>query len=166
MNTHVPALNTADLYRRYAPMVLRRVRCFYRGPDAEEVLHEIFMKLLERTSTFEGRSQVVTWLYRITTNHCIDRLRTTKRRSQLLEQHARDFDPGTEQARQEQRAFLNQLFDALDDDLARIGVLYFVDGMTHAEIGRVLDCSPRTVGNRLETLQVTLRARLERENRG
>lgn len=163
MTASAPALDTGDLYRRYAPMVLRRVRRFYQGPEAEEVMQEIFVKLLERTSSFEGRASVVTWLYRVTTNHCIDRLRIQKRRTELLTAHARDFIPSSSEARQEQEVFLRQLFSQLDEELARIGVYALCDGMSHREIARVVGCSARTVGNRLDTLKVLLRARVERE---
>ena len=40
-----------------------------------------------------------------------------------------------------------------------VGVYYFLDGMTHAEIARILGCSRRTVGNRIEAL----RAQVQRE---
>ena len=165
---HGPAVRAVTLdpdtaFRRYAPMMLRRVRCFYRGPDAEEVLQEIFLKLVERPGLFDGRSSPVTWLYRVTTNHCITRLRNSRRRLEILEEHAPDFQPPSEEGRQEQRAFLRQMFADIDEELAQIGVYYYVDGMTHAEIARVADCSARTVGNRLDTLQSLLQARLRRE---
>lgn len=152
------AHNPETLYRQYAPMILRRVRHFFRGPEAEEVLQDIFLRLLERPELTDDVSSTVTWLYRVTTNHCITQLRKKRRRSELLEQHAQSFQPTTEQARQEARALLNQMFRGLDDELAAMGLYYYLDGLTHAEIARIMDCSPRTVGNRLDTLRVQLHA--------
>jgi RNA polymerase sigma-70 factor (ECF subfamily) len=156
------ALDPASLYRRYGPMVLRRVQRFFRGPEAEEVLAEVFLKVVEKHDTFRGDSSPVTWLYHLTTNHCITRLRNTKRRRELMEMHAPQFVPSAVEARQEQQAFARQLWSGLEDELAQIGWYYYVDGMSHAEISRIIGVSPRTVGGRLEHLRVTLSARIER----
>ena len=158
MTEAVPDLET--LYRRYAPMVLRRVRCFYAtGHEAEEILQEVFLKVAEKRDSFRHESCPVTWLYRVTTNHCISRLRKRQRRSELLREHAGQFATGAGAPRQEQRAFLRQMIDDLDEELVQIGLHYHVEGMTHREIARVVGCSPRTVGYRLEELRVRLVAR-------
>ena len=58
-----------------------------------------------------------------------------------------------QQATQHAAALLEQIWDQVDDDeLRQIAVHHYVDGMTHAEIARVLDVSRRTVGNRLQQL--------------
>ena len=38
-------------------------------------------------------------------------------------------------------------------ELAETGIYYFIDGMTHAEIARIVGCSERTVGNRIERIR-------------
>ena len=48
--------------------------------------------------------------------------------------------------------FLDALWRTLDDELALIGVLYYIDGMTTADIGRTLGVSDRTIANRLGRL--------------
>lgn len=40
--------------------------------DAEEVTQEVLIKVITRLSTFQGRSQFRTWLYRITANHVLN----------------------------------------------------------------------------------------------
>ncbi len=57
--------------------------------DAEDVLQNTFMNALMHLSTFEGRSSVVTWLYRIATNEALMLIR--KRKPEIsLEQEARE----------------------------------------------------------------------------
>ncbi len=145
--------DVGELYRQYAPMVLRRVRRFFGPNDAEEVVHEIFLRVMERLDGFRGASSPVTWLFRVTTNHCLNRLRDRDRRRGLLDRRALDV-PGyrVSAPAQEATVFLAQLWRDLDPELVQVGIHYHVDGLTHDEIARILGVSPRTVGNRLSTL--------------
>ena len=68
------------LYRTYAPMVLRRARRFFDAQEAEEVVHEVFLRAVEKAHTFRAEASPSTWLYQMTTNHCLNRLRNSQRR--------------------------------------------------------------------------------------
>ena len=142
------------LYAEHSGRVHRWVLRFYRRGDAEEVVHEIFLKVLERIEGFRNESSPTTWLYRTTVNHCLNRIRNEGRRATLW-QDARNaaWMKPVPPADQDTLAFLNQFWRQLDPELIAIGIHYFVDGMTHAEIARVVGCSARTVGNKLERLR-------------
>lgn len=143
----------ADLYARYGPMVYRRILHFVRRDEAEEVLHEVFLQVIEKIDAFRADASPSTWLYKIATNHCINRIRNRSRRASLWQEHSGDLWYSAAQgADQEQRAFLRQLFAKLPEDLVRIGMYYHVDGLSHAEIARIEGVSRRTVGNRLDEL--------------
>ncbi len=147
------AVDVDALYREWGPMVYRRILRFYGPEEAEEVLHEVFLKVLENLDGFREDASPSTWLYRIATNHCLNRLRNHKRRRELIAEHGEDLYPSAIGSRQESELLLRQLWKQLPDELLQIGVYYFVDGMTHAEIARILDVSRRTVGNRLKELE-------------
>jgi RNA polymerase sigma-70 factor (ECF subfamily) len=153
-----PAFDVAELYKRFGPLVLRRGRRFLGDAEAEEVLHEVFLKALERGHEFRGESSPSTWLFRVTTHLCLNRRRDQKRRAELLERHgptvwAEELRQRSGSESAEARTFLNKLWRTLPEELAMIGVLYWVDGLTTAEIGRMLGVSDRTVANRLTALQ-------------
>jgi RNA polymerase sigma-70 factor (ECF subfamily) len=142
------------MYRDHGAMVLRRIKRFYRGDEAEEVLQEIFIRVLTTDAVFRGEASTVTWLYRLTTRYCLNRLRNARRREELLDQHGTpSWGVGIASPPQESRVFLEQLWRTLDEELALVGVYYFVDGMSHAEIASAIRVSRRTVGNRIATLQ-------------
>ncbi|MEM7152885.1 MAG: RNA polymerase sigma factor [Myxococcota bacterium] len=146
--------DVALLYAQHASRVHRWVLRFCTPTDAEEVVHEIFVKVLERIVQFRNHASPTTWLYRLTTNHCLNRLRDTGRRAELWQEHSATlWSAPVAEADQETVTFLRQFWHGLDDELVEIGVFYFVDGMTHSEIARVVGCSPRTVGNRVQRLQ-------------
>jgi RNA polymerase sigma-70 factor (ECF subfamily) len=153
------ATDVGALYANHARRVFRWVSRFYAPDDAEEVVHEVFLKVLENLEGFRAESSPTTWLYRMTTNHCLNRLRNEGRRDELWRECGAAWTTPVEPADQDTVTFLRQFWRTLDDELVSIGVHYFVDGMTHAEIARVHSCSPRTVGNRLEKLRdLALRA--------
>jgi len=70
----------AELYRRYSAKIYRRsVSLVKEQSTAEDLTHDIFMKILHSLSSFRGNSKVSTWIYAISYNFCIDHLRKTKK---------------------------------------------------------------------------------------
>ena len=146
-------------YRQHGASVYRRILRFYPPQEAEEVLQEVFVRVLRTADTWRGESAPSTWLYAVATRHCLNRLRDARRREELLLTHGRPaWSQEVDHRDPEARVFLTQLWKELDDELAMVGVLYFVDDLTHAQIADVLGVSRRTVGNRLVTLQARARA--------
>jgi RNA polymerase sigma-70 factor, ECF subfamily len=60
--------------------------------DAEDILQEVLLRAWRRLGTFEGRSSVHGWLYRIATNACLDALKHRRRRL-LPDSYAAADDP-------------------------------------------------------------------------
>jgi RNA polymerase sigma-70 factor (ECF subfamily) len=146
-------LDIARLYERYGAMVLRRILRFFSRGEAQDVLQEVFVKAIEGAASFRADASPATWLYALTTNHCINRLRIGGRRRELLLLHGDEVrGPGSRGASQEAAVLLEQLWRELPDDLLAIAVHHYLDGMTHGEIARLLGLSRRTVGNRLAEL--------------
>lgn len=143
-----------ELYRRFGGTALRRALELLPRADAEEVVHEVFLKLLESPESFRGESSPATWLYTVTTRLCIDRIRSRTLRAELIGRHGPTLwqteDRG---ATPEARVFLATLWRRLDPELTMVGFLYHHDGLTTAQIGRLLGVSDRTIANRLLALE-------------
>lgn len=70
-----------EILRRYSPRVFRVAGKFFRQPAAvEDAAQEAFLKAYTQLSSYEGRGSLEGWLARITTNQCINMLRSAKRR--------------------------------------------------------------------------------------
>lgn len=68
------------LYQRYSRKVYAKCYSMLKDDyEAEDAMQEIFMKILIKISTFSGRSKFSTWLYSITYNFCIDKIRMAKK---------------------------------------------------------------------------------------
>lgn len=150
-----PSIDVAALYERHAGMVYRRIRRFYSHQEAEEVLQEVFERVMRNLHSWRGTSEIASWLYSVTTRHCLNRLRDDRRRRELLDQEAWSLPWTRPVARTdtEARLFLEQLWRQFDEEIGMIGILYYVDGMTQAQIGAELGVTGRTVSNRLARLR-------------
>lgn len=70
--------------RRYSPRVFWFAGKFFRQRSlVEEAAQEVFLKAFTQLGSFEGRGSMEGWLTRITTNTCLNLLRSSKRRPEL-----------------------------------------------------------------------------------
>ena len=78
----------AELYSTYSRRLFQTILSITRNPqDAEEALQETFLRVYVAIKTFEGKSQIHTWLTRIAVNTALMVLRKQRVRPEVL------FDP-------------------------------------------------------------------------
>ena len=69
-----------EIMRRYSPRVFRFASRFFRERSlVEDAAQEVFLKAFTELDSFEGRGSMEGWLTRITTNTCLNMLRSSKR---------------------------------------------------------------------------------------
>jgi RNA polymerase sigma-70 factor (ECF subfamily) len=74
----------AEIVRRYSPRVFHYASRFFRERgQVEDAAQEVFLKAFTQLGNFEGRGSMEGWLTRITTNTCLNLLRSAKRRPDL-----------------------------------------------------------------------------------
>lgn len=74
----------SEIMRRYSPRVFRIASRFYRRREqVEDAAQEVFLKAFTQLDSYEGRGSMEGWLTRITTNTCLNLLRSAKRRPEL-----------------------------------------------------------------------------------
>ncbi len=136
-------------------MLRRARRILGNEEDAREVLHDVFVSVIDRPDAFRGQSAITTWLYSATTHACLNRLRNQRTRARLLAEspEPQRSIPGTA----ESIAVLHDLLARVPFELAQVAVYFYADEMTHEEIARVLGCSRRHVGDLVERLHVSIR---------
>jgi RNA polymerase sigma-70 factor (ECF subfamily) len=144
-----------ELYRSHGAMVLRRARQITGNEhEAEEVVQEIFGKLLEEPESLDRARNPTAWLYGATTHLCLNRIRNRKNRERLLKEKVMPVEG--EQRSAETAALVQQALEALPEELSAAFVYYYLDQMTHSEIAGILGCSRRQVGNLLERAHAKL----------
>ena len=152
-----PAIDRAELealYRSYGPLVRRRARGIL-GDDleAQDALQEVFIRVIGAMGEFRRQSQPSTWLYRITTNLCLNRIRDGRRRREHLNrigEEALALPERPSAPAPESRATLRRILADIDPELCEIAIYYYVDEMDQVEIAKILGVSRRTIGYRLD----------------
>ena len=75
----------ATLVDRYKDMVINlSFRMLQNREEAEEAAQDVFVKIYKSLPQFKGDSKFSTWLYKVTYNTCIDRLKNNKRNIALV----------------------------------------------------------------------------------
>jgi RNA polymerase sigma-70 factor (ECF subfamily) len=148
-----------------------------RREEAEELSQEIFLKVFENITRYDGNFPMGAWIVSVARNLCIDQYRRRKREKAFVHVSGDavaplliDSDDPARKASDSERARL--LFEAiaeLPDDLAEILVLRDLDGFAYEEIGTALELPEGTVKSRLfraraETAKI-VREKLERKER-
>src|SRR6185295_20215898 len=68
-----------ELYDRYAHVIFLRARGILGSDEeAHDAVQETFAKVIKNWEQFRGESSPLTWMYRISTNLCLNRLRNKK----------------------------------------------------------------------------------------
>lgn len=152
-------LDVSELYRRYGDLVLGRCRTLLRNEaDARDAVQEVFLKVHRYRESFRGDASPSTWLFRITTTTCLNRIRGRKRRP---EDPVEELPPQPSTDSVLDQLAVRQLLDRLladEDERTRECVVYhLVDGMTHDEVGELLGISGAAVRKRVATFRQGLK---------
>ena len=134
--------------------------CYMFSKDQDEVndlFQEVLINLWKGYDSFEGRSDVRTWIYRISLNTCISQDRKKKKaKSVPLSMSINLFEDRDEDTRQVEmlRKRINKL-GAFD----RAIILLWLENMSYEEIGQVVGISTKNVSVRLFRIKEQLKNR-------
>ena len=168
-----------ELAERYGPRIYQLALRQMKNPeDAEEVTQDVLLKVYRKIGAFRGDSALSSWIYRITFNTAMSRLRSSKlERAAQHREHARDDQNETRQASLQVadwshmpdeellRAQLRRAVMAAIQDLPEIYrvpvVLRDIEGLTTEEASTRLRVKDQTLKSRLHRGRLLLRERLQ-----
>jgi RNA polymerase sigma-70 factor (ECF subfamily) len=142
--------------------------------DANDLAQESFIKAFHALKSFKGGSSFYTWLYRIAVNKTINFLKQRKNRTHLslndldlktehdpdLMALISDKTPRREAGLTELQEKLNEALQKLSQPHRLVVVLHDVQGQSHEEIAKIMDCNIGTVRSRLFYARQQLQALL------
>ncbi len=115
--------------------------------DADDIAQEVFLKAFEALRSFRKKSSFHTWLYRITTNSCINFLRkhSAQRYIEFANYHVvREADTLDTLHKIELQEVVNEAIEKLPEKQRATVRLRVCEGLSHREVSRILKCSVGT----------------------
>ena len=142
--------------------------------DAEDVLQETFIKAYRGIKSFDGRSKISTWLFRIATNEALMILRRKQPNFLSIDEPVETEEgeqepvqivdwcclPENEYLSDETRVRLNAAVQTLPDNLRVVFLLRDISDLSTREVGEVLGLSDTAVKTRLSRARLRLREEL------
>jgi len=168
--TTAPPLDLETVYREHAERISRwAVRFCGPGMDARDIVQDVFVSVATALPKFQGKSEIGTWLFRITHNAVMRRRQRDRwrlwRRVETEDMEAevvaeqRDAQELIEQQEQSRRVY--EILDGMKERYRTVLILFEMEGLTGVQIGEFLGQKPSTVFVQLHRARADFLRRLE-----
>jgi len=139
--------------------------------EAEDVSQEVFLSMHKHLARFRGDCRLTTWLYRVTKNHCLNRIKYQGRREtdaeapEDLEKRVAESEiplvsapdrPDRALLGAEERAHVHLALKQLSAEHRLLVVLRDIEGLAYEEIARIANLPAGTVKSRLHRARAAL----------
>ena len=166
------------LVKKYQERIINIIYQFIGDrSEAEDLAMEVFLRVYKAAKSYEPKAKFSTWLYKITTNLCLNEIRKKARvqtislsepiprgggkEEELIEKIAHAA-PSPQQIleKKERNAFIRKAIDSLPAKQRMATILQIYEGLSYKEISAVLDCSVKSVERRLYWARTNLKEKL------
>jgi len=144
--------------------------------EASELAQEAFLRAYKSIKNFKGDSLFSTWIYKVTTNVCLDELRRRKNKNIIsldedvehdgneFKRQVKDESPGPESLaeRNELKRIVTEAINLLPEDYKVVIVLRDIQGFIYEEISNIIKCPAGTVKSRINRARQALKKILEK----
>lgn len=135
---------------------------------AEDLKQDILLKAIEKINTFESRSKLESWIYRIAINHCINyKRKKSEMATDCIDSFTDDsntfnLNPEKKYLTEEKSKLLHNSISILPERLKEIVVLYNFKNLSEKEIAVKLDIPLGTVWSRMNKAKYLLKEKLNK----
>ena len=147
------------LYERYAGKIYSKaVTMLHKPSEAEDATQEIFTKIFLSLGKFEGQAKFSTWVYSITYNLCIDKIRRGKRSRELFAAEIEDPPDRVEEVSDEtmmsmQVSELRYVLSELSEADRTLLLMKYKDGVKIKTIAKLLGKTESAVKMQLKRVK-------------
>lgn len=164
------------LVNRHQTSVLNLIYRFIGDrTQAKDLAQEVFIRVWQAAKTYKPEAKFTTWLYRITTNLCLNELKSTRRKKwfsfnrsdedgeHTFEETLADSGPSAEDLllEKERSRQISDALQSLPDNQRMAMVLKRYDDLSYVEIAQIIGCSVSAVESLLVRAKRSLQEKMK-----
>jgi len=138
-------------------------KAYYVSPeDQKDVFQDIIFQLWKSFETFRGESKISTWIYRVSLNTILAKVRN-ERRKVATESISRSDLTFSKAVADDDTELLNMVLLSLKD-LDKAIVILYLEEYKNKEISQILNLTPANVSTRLSRVKTELKAKFKTQH--
>ncbi len=147
----------AEAVEKYSDLLLRVAFTYMKNiSDAEDMVQEAFLKLVQDHPSFESDEHKKAWLIRVTINLCKNRLKSAWfRKTEPIYDTTLSFSD-------EEKFVMNAVME-LPSKYRSVILLYYHEGYSIREISNILDIKESTISSQLQRARAQLKSKLKED---
>ncbi len=133
-----------EAYKAYASLVHRRCYAILKSEDeAWDITQEVFMKLWKHYNKIQEKAALLSWLYRVSTNLCISRLR--KKSAIELDPNIPDSKADSGEKQLVLKEIMEKLMKPWNEKVRQAVVYIYIDGYNQEECAKLMGVGESTL---------------------
>lgn len=150
-----------QIWKEYHKQLLDFIRKRIKNPsEAEDILQEVFMKILSKIETLKESDKLKSWMYQITRNAIIDHYRAQQKSNKPEIFDSEDENPDENTSMNAAEGWIGLYIDALPENYRQAVVLSELKGMHISEVAKTMDISYTNARARIHRGRQTLKKNL------
>ncbi|MBK8171508.1 MAG: sigma-70 family RNA polymerase sigma factor [Sandaracinaceae bacterium] len=152
--------------------------------EARDVAQDVFYTVFKSIDSFRGDSKLSTWIYRVATNHCKNRIKYLGRRARGQKQEFNELSeqdsvesatmqtsskidrPDQVAEGKETESIVQRALSSLDEEHRTLVVMRDIEGMSYEEIQSITGLPEGTVKSRLHRARLALKEHVQAQYKG
>jgi len=165
-----------QILRKYKKLVINLAYRFIQNrAEAEDIAQEVFLRTYHSTKNYKSKAKFSTWIYKITANICINKLRSkkhlqtvslnkpisTNRNEIITEMPILTYDhPSVNSEKKEINKLVKEAINSLPINQKMAVILQKHEGLSYREISETMGCSIHAVDSLLQRAKQNLKRKL------
>ncbi len=147
----------AEIVEKYSDLLLRVAFTYMKNiSDAEDMVQEVFLKLVHDYPSFDNNEHEKAWLIRVTINLCKNRLKSAWfRKTEPIYETALSFS--------DEEKFVMDAVMELPSKYRSVILLYYHEGYSIKEISNILEIKESTISSQLQRARTQLKSKLKED---
>ena len=150
--------NFEQLIKEYHPIIYKICRVYSTSEDFDDLYQEVLISLWKSYKTFEGRSKLSTWLYRVTLNTALTYQRNEKKHAKKVSMDNVPELVNVDYEADKGDAKIQTLYKAISTfkKVDRSIILLYLEENTYEEIAELTGLTPSNIGAKISRLKKKL----------